>query len=195
MYHSLLQNTIFYNSLFALDLQIANQYQQSHCPFCGGKLHQAHYRRIPLGVPTGVHEDYSLRFSYCCANDGCRKRLTTPSMRFLSQKQYSSVIILVIFMLKSKTDESKVEELNRLIDGSLSVETLRRWRCYWVNKVTQSHTFKRAAFIHEDALSMPCSLLAKFKKNAEQSLELALKWLLPLTTGVTLFDKPVEVKI
>lgn len=195
MYHPLLLNTIFYNSLFALDLQIAHQYQQSHCPFCGGKLHQAHYWRRPLGVPIDVCEDYRLRFSYCCANEGCRKRLTTPSMRFVSRKQYSSVIILVIFMLKSKTDESKVEELNRLLDTSLSVETLRRWRCYWVNKVTQSHTFTRAAFTHEIALSMPSSLLSKFKKNAEQSLELALKWLLPLTTGVALFDKPVGVKI
>ena len=195
MYHSLLLNTIFYNSLLALDLLIANQYQQSHCPSCGGKLHQAHYRRSPIGVPIGVCDNYWLRFSYCCATDGCRKRLTTPSMRFLSQKQYSSVIILVIFMLKSKTDESKVEELNQLINSSLSVETVRRWRHYWVNKVTQSHTFIRAALTHKESLSMPSSLLAKFKKNAEQSLELALKWLLPLTTGVALFDKPVEVTI
>ena len=195
MYHSLLLNTIFYNSLFALDLQIAHQYQQSHCPFCGGKLHRAHYWRSPLGVPIDVCENYSLRFSYCCASEGCRKRLTTPSMRFLSRKQYSSVIILVIFMLKSKTDESKVEEINLLINASLSVETVRRWRRYWVNKVTQSHTFTIAAFTHKTALSMPSSLLAQFKKNAEQSLALALKWLLPLTTGVALFDTPVEVKI
>jgi hypothetical protein len=98
-------------------------------------------------------------------------------------------------MLKSKTDESKVEELNRLIGSNLSVETVRRWRHYWVNKVTQRHMFTRSAFTHEVGLSMPSSLLAKFKKNAEQSLALALKWLLPLTTGVALFDKPVEVKI
>ena len=93
MYHSLLTDAIFYNSLLALDRIIAEQVKQSGCLFCYGNLHQSHYPRKPRGVPKGTHSDYPIRFSYCCGQEGCRKRFTPPSMRFLSRKVYSSVII------------------------------------------------------------------------------------------------------
>ncbi len=57
---------------------------------CRGNLHQSHYLRKPRGVPKETHPDYPVRFSYCCGVDGCRKRFTPPSMRFLSRKVYSS---------------------------------------------------------------------------------------------------------
>ena len=128
MYHSQLTDATFYNSLLALDRIIAEQVKQSGCLFCHGHLHQSHYPRKPRGVPAGTQSDYPIRFSYCCGKEGCRKRFTPPSMRFLSRKVYSSVIIFLVFLLKSKTDELKVEELNLLLGTSLSVETVRRWR-------------------------------------------------------------------
>jgi hypothetical protein len=141
-------------------------------------------------VPEGTHSDYPIRFSYCCGTDGCRKRFTPPSMRFLSRKVYSSVVIFLVFLLKSKTDELKVEELNQLLGTSLSVETVRRWRNFWVKEVSQSHTWKRAPFSHVLALTLPASLLDLFKQDLKTSLKMALKWILPLTAGVALFDTP-----
>ena len=193
MYHSQLTDAIFYNSLLALDRLIAEQVKQSRCQFCHSKLHQSHYLRKPRGVPEGTHSDYPIRFSYCCAQDGCRKRLTPPSMRFLSRKVYSSVVIFLVFLLKSKTDELKVEELNLLLGTSLSVETVRRWRNFWVKQVSQSHTWKRAAFSHDMAQTLPASLLAQFQQVLNTPLEMALKWILPLTTGVYLFDAPFQL--
>ncbi len=190
MYHSLLTDAIFYNSLLALDRLIAEQVQQSRCQLCHGTLHQSHYLRKPRGVPDGVHSDYPIRFSYCCGTEGCRKRFTAPSMRFLSRKVYSSVIIFLVFLLKSKTDELKVEELNLLLGTSLSVETVRRWRNFWVKEVSQSHTWKRATFSHAMAQALPASLLNVFQQDLSTSLKKALKWILPLTAGVHLFDVP-----
>ncbi len=193
MYHSLLKDAIFYNSLLALDRLIAGQVRQSGCLFCHGNLHQSHYPRKPRSVPEGTHSDYPIRFSYCCAQDGCRKRFTPPSMRFLSRKVYSSVVIFLVFLLKSKTDELKVEELNLLLGTSLSVETVRRWRNFWVKEVSQSHTWKRAAFSHGMAQTLPASLLAQFQQVLNTSLKMALKWILPLTAGVYLFDVPFQL--
>ena len=193
MYHSLLTDTTFYNSLLALDRIIAEQVKQSGCLFCHGNLHQSHYPRKPRGVPEGTHSDYPFRFSYCCGQEGCRKRVTPPSMRFLSRKVYSSVVIFLVFFLKSKTDELKVEQLNLLLDTSLSVETVRRWRNFWVKQVSQSHSWKRAAFSHGMAQTLPVSLLAQFQSVLNKSLEMALKWMLPLTAGVHLFDVPFRL--
>ena len=193
MYHSLLTDAIFYNSLLALDRIIAEQVQQSRCQLCYGNLHQSHYLRKPRGVPDGVHSDYSIRFSYCCGTEGCRKRFTPPSMRFLSRKVYSSVIIFLVFLLKSKTDELKVEELNLLLGTSLSVETVRRWRNFWVREVSQTHIWKRAAFSDVMAQTLPASLLAQFQQVLNTPLEMALRWILPLTAGVYLFDVPFQL--
>ncbi len=193
MYHSLLKDAIFYNSLLALDRLIAEQVQQSRCQLCHGTLHQSHYLRKPRGVPDGVHSDYPIRFSYCCGTEGCRKRFTAPSMRFLSRKVYSSVIIFLVFLLKSKTDELKVEELNLLLGTSLSVETVRRWRNFWIKEVSQSHTWKRTAFSDVMAQTLPVSLLNVFQQGLNTPLEMALKWILPLTSGVYLFDVPFQL--
>jgi hypothetical protein len=193
MYHSLLKDAIFYNSLLALDRLIAEQVRQSGCLFCHGNLHQSHYPRKRRGVPEGTHSDYPIRFSYCCAQDGCRKRFTAPSMRFLSRKVYSSVIIFLVFLLKSKTDELKVEELNLLLGTSLSVETVRRWRNFWVKEVSQSHIWKRTAFSHVMAQTLPASLLNVFQQDLSTSLKKALQWILPLTAGVYLFDVPFRL--
>jgi hypothetical protein len=114
-------------------------------------------------------------------------------MRFLSRKVYSSAIIFLVFLLTSKTDELKVEELNLLLGTSLSVETVRRWRNFWVREVSQSHTWKRAAFSDVMAQTLPVSLLAQFQHVLNIPLEMALKWILPLTAGVHLFDVPFRL--
>lgn len=193
MYHFQLTSAKFYNSLLAFDRIIAEQVRQSGCLFCHGNLHQSHYPRKPRGVPSGTHDAYAIRFSYCCGNEGCRKRFTPPSMRFLSRKVYSSVVIFLVFLLKSKADESKVEELNWLLGTDLSVETVRRWRHFWLKEVSQSRIWKIAAFSHSMAQTLPVSLLNKFKQALNTPLEMALKWILPLTAGIHLFDVPFRL--
>lgn len=194
MYHSLLTDARFHNSLFDLDRLIAEQVRQAKCRLCRGNLNQSHFPRKPRGVPEGTHPDYHIRFSLCCATEGCRKRFTPPSMRFLSRKIYSSVVIFLIFVLKPETDESRIEKINTLLGTTLSVETLRRWRHFWTKDVPQTHTWKRLALSHTLSQSLPVSLLTQFQQTLNQPLKMGLKLILPLTAGTHLFDVPFRLK-
>lgn len=194
MYHSLLTDARFHNSLFDLDRLIAEQVRQAQCPLCHGHLNQSHFPRKPRGVPEGTHPDYHIRFSLCCATEGCRKRFTPPSMRFLSRKVYSCVVIFLIFLLKPSSDESRIEKLNTLLGTQLSVETLRRWRHFWTKEVPQTQTWKRLALSHTLSQSLPVSLLTQFQKTLNPSLKMGLKLILPLTAGTHLFDVPFRLK-
>jgi len=195
MYHPLLTDARFHNSLFDLDRLIAEQVRQEQCRLCHGNLHQSHFLRKPRGVPKDTHPDYSVRFSYCCGAEGCRKRFTPPSMRFLSRKVYSSVVIILIFLLKPETDGSRIEMLNQLLGTTLSIETLRRWRYFWTKDLPQTHTWKRLAFSYTQAQHLPVSLLKCFEQSGERALKMGLKLILPLTAGEHLFDVPFHLKI
>jgi len=193
MYHPLLTDARFHNSLFDLDRLIAEQVRQEPCRLCHGTLHQSHFPRKPRGVPAGTDPGYSIRFSYCCGTEGCRKRFTPPSMRFLSRKVYSSIVILLIFLLKPQTDESRIETFNTLLGTTLSIETLRRWRYYWTKDLPQTHTWKRLALSYTQAQNLPASLLTLFEQSAEHALKMGLKLILPLTAGEHLFDVPFHL--
>ena len=195
MYHPLLTDARLHDSLLDLDRLIAEQVRQEQCRLCRGNLHQSHFARKPRGVPEGTHLDYSIRFSYCCGTEGCRKRFTPPSMRFLSRKVYSSVVIILIFLLKPETDESRLETINTLLGTTLSVETLRRWRHFWTKDLPQTHTWKRLAFSSTQAQNLPVSLLMLFEQVGEQAFIMGLKLILPLTAGEHLFDVPFYLKV
>ncbi len=194
MYHPLLTDTRFHNSLFDLDRLIAEQVRQEQCRLCHGNLHQSHFPRQPRGVPKESHPDYSTRFSFCCGTEGCRKRFTPPSMRFLSRKVYSSVVIILIFLLKAETDELRIETINQLLGTTLSIETLRRWRHFWTKDLPQTHTWKRLALSYTQAKNLPVSLLALFEASGEQALIAGLELILPLSAGEHLFDVPFHLK-
>ncbi len=195
MYHSLLTDTRFHNSLFDLDRLIAEQVRHEQCRFCHGNLHQSHFPRKPRGVPEDTVPDYFIRFSYCCGTEGCRKRLTPPSMRFLSRKVYSSVVIILIFLLKPETDDSRIETINVLLGTTLSVETLRRWRHFWIKDMPQTQTWKRLPIHQSHSQALPVSLLALFEKSAKQALIMGLKLILPLSAGMHLFDVPFHLNL
>src|SRR6266568_3714215 len=81
-------------SLLRFDDDLAEQARQSGCG-CGGKLHSARYPRKPRGVPEELQEDYSRRRSFCCAEEGCRKRTTPASFRFLSRRVYVAAVVIL----------------------------------------------------------------------------------------------------
>ena len=59
MYHPLLTDARFHNSLFDLDRLIAEQVRQAQCPQCFGNLNQSNFPRKPRGVPEDTHPDYT----------------------------------------------------------------------------------------------------------------------------------------
>ena len=128
LYQTLLREASFYQLLFRLDEDLAESARASGCA-CGGRLHQAHYQRKPRGGPLGLSRCTSLRLSYCCSVDGCRRRRTPPSLRFLGRKVFFSVVVLLIPVLR---EGPKGERLHRLQEVfQVSPRTVRRWQRWW----------------------------------------------------------------
>jgi len=85
LYQSLLQDSKYFDLLLKLDEELAAEYRRAGCD-CGGVLHSARYDRKPRGGPAGVGPTSGVRFSFCCATEGCRRRATPSSLRFLGRK-------------------------------------------------------------------------------------------------------------
>jgi len=50
LYQSLLADTSFFSLLLRIDRDLAQQARAGGCPWCGGSLHRASYRRKPRVV-------------------------------------------------------------------------------------------------------------------------------------------------
>ena len=83
------------DKLFAFDTAIAEAVRAGGCPHCGARLHRASYPRKPRGVPAEHEKQFAVRLSLCCGRDGCRKRATPPSVRFLGPKVYVGIIVVI----------------------------------------------------------------------------------------------------
>ena len=46
--------------------------------------------------PGDLPDEYRYRFSFCCDRDGCRKRVTPPSVRFLGRRVYLGAVVILI---------------------------------------------------------------------------------------------------
>lgn len=88
------------------------------------RLHSASYLRKRRGGPHGLSAQYEQRLSYSCAADGCRKRTTPPSVRFLRRK-VGEVVVLVGALRQGPTP-TRVRKLEDLF--GVGERTLRRWR-------------------------------------------------------------------
>ncbi len=129
MYQSLLRDSRFFDLLLTLDEELAGEARRGGCG-CGGVLHGAAYERKPRGGPAGLARGSAIRFSFCCATEGCRRRMTPPSLRFLGRKVFLGVLVLLL--LPVLRDGPTPERLNRLCETfAVSVRTVRRWCRFW----------------------------------------------------------------
>jgi hypothetical protein len=90
----------FFTLLEQHDEGVARRVAAAGCPRCDGPLHRGDYDRKPRGAliaPAG--EEFVRRFSLCCGREGCRKRATPPSLRFLGRRVYLGAVVLVASML------------------------------------------------------------------------------------------------
>lgn len=161
MCHAFLTDTNFYQLLFQIDQSIAADVRGRGCD-CGGVLHSARYPRKPRGIRCALAECYESRLSFCCAQDGCRRRRTPASVRFLGSKVYLGVIVILITALHHGLTEPRRRQLMEELD--VAPQTLWRWRCWWRERFVQSRCWKALAgqFIPPIATDrLPESLLAR----------------------------------
>jgi hypothetical protein len=89
LYQTLLGSSNFFALLLRFDEDLALQARAVGCA-CGGALPSARYARKPRGGPEGLGPEHAMRLSFCCSVEGCRRRVTPPSLRFLGRKVLSS---------------------------------------------------------------------------------------------------------
>lgn len=86
----------FFEGLASLDAAIVEKVAAAGCPFCGAVLHRSDFSRKPRwGLFVELTGAFTRRFSLCCSREGCRKRATPPSVRFLGRRVYLGAVVLV----------------------------------------------------------------------------------------------------
>jgi hypothetical protein len=160
------------------DLDLAERVHEEECPHCGGRLDWANYKRSPRGLDLK-----SIRYSLCCAKDGCRRRQTPESVRFLGRKVYAGVIVVLFSAMQNGLSEPRVAELRKSL--SVSRATLKRWRSWWLKEFVHTCFWKaaRARFMPVVCESvLPASLCERFGVDQDVGLLNLMRFIGPLTT-------------
>jgi len=165
-----------------VDSDFAEEVHQEDCLFCGGKLHRADYDRKPRGGPQ-----WDWRYSFCCAQEDCRRRRTPPSVRFLGRKVYVGLVVVLVSTMVHGLNDERVRRIRQLLDtgNQLSRRTLERWRQWWLDTFVCSSFWKeaRARFMPPVCeQTLPNSLCDRFAIDARDRLVALLKFLAPITT-------------
>jgi hypothetical protein len=186
LYQTLLLDSSFFALLLRFDEDLARQVRQAGCTACGGALHSARYRRKPRGGPEGLGAEHRLRQSFCCAAEGCRRRATPPSLRFLGRKVFFGLWVLLLPVLREGPTPQRLSRLEEAF--AVSRRTLLRWRRWWREVVPSSRFWqaRRGDWASPVALAaLPGSLLAGFSDLVAVSERVlaVLRWLAPLSAG------------
>jgi hypothetical protein len=188
LYQALLADARFHRLLLAIDDDIAADCRAEGCGQCGGVLHSARFRRKPRGRPAGLDDVYDHRCSFCCAVEGCRKRATPSSLRFLGRKVYLATVVTLVCAMQHGATAAR-RRLSDLL--GVSRRTVARWRQWWLSVFTAGRFWKAAsaAFMPPaDPTCLPLSLLDRFPGTVEERLLALLRLLAPITGGASLMQ-------
>ena len=167
--------------LTKIDADLAMQACAEGCR-CGGALHRADYPRKVRGVEA---ETKLKRHSFCCAEEGCRRRVTPGSVRFLGRRVYAGFVVVLLAALRHGLSADRVQVLRE----QLGVErrTLERWREWWLEQFASGRPWRlaRARFMPLlDEATLPWSLWTRFCEHGSTPLLELLRFLTPWSTRV-----------
>lgn len=128
MCHNLPLGGKIYEVLRQVDLDLAAEAQAEGCAACGDRLHRGDYPRKPRGGPEGFPA-FVRRLSFCCRREGCRRRRTPPSVRFLGRKVYLATVVVLVAVLRRGVTPRRMGQLHGVL--GVSRRTLLRWRAWW----------------------------------------------------------------
>ena len=185
LYQTLLSDATLYTALAGLDEEIAADVKVKGCPFCGGDLHGARYPRKPRGLPSEVEDEFQFRASFCCSREGCRRRTTPRSVRFLGRKVFAGAAVVLVTILRHGATPARLSRLRELT--GVSARTVARWRTWWQSVVPRTRWWVTArGLLRRPVLEhvLPASLLEAFvTDDARTGLVALLRFASPLTIG------------
>ena len=198
MYHGFVADRKFCALLLTIDEAIAARVKALGCPWCSGRLDRADCPRKPRGGSiAAAGEEFDTRISLCCSREGCRKRVTPPSVRFLGRRVYLGVTVVVA---SAMAVADRTAAAIRAATG-IAPRTVRRWLAWWRTTFVASPFYADASArfvppVKKEAL--PASLVARFRQSRFSDSEAAptasvptgirgkvlatLSWLAPCTT-------------
>lgn len=191
MWHELLGDARLYELLLRVDVDLARETQGQRCVPCGGPLHVSNYPRKPRGeeLPKALSDAYALRLSFSCGKEGCRRRTTPPSVRFLGRRVYLAAIVVLVTGLRHGATGSRAAVLGAHLSSRISRKTLSRWVDWWraTFPATRCWGALRGFFSPAPASGeLPMSLLARVGPGLATMERLGLMlWHLGLVTTVT----------
>jgi hypothetical protein len=173
----------FWSFLLAIDQDLAVCARRLGCS-CGGRLHCANYPRAPRSGLDSLPDGYGCRFSFCCDRDGCRKRVTPPSVRFLGRKVYLGAVVILISAMRQGPTPRRARELSGLF--GVDRATIARWQAFWRDHVPRTPFWKvaRARLVPVfEIVALPLSLVEAFGsgKDPYHDWVRLLRFLSPLT--------------
>ena len=186
MDHRLLQSVGFWAFLFSVDGDLAATARQAGCS-CGGRLHRADYLRKSRGGPEGLSREHCYRLSFCCGREGCRKRLTPPSVRFLGRKVYLHAVVILVAAMRQGPTPRRVRELAELFQ--VDPRTIERWQVFWRDNFPQTPFWKVArgqVALLGELLDLPRALLTAFFRDDEADPKQKWKELLVFLSPITI---------
>ena len=176
----------FFEGLTAIDAAIVARAGCEACRFCGGPLYRGDYARKPRGglVVAVAAEAFTRRFSLCCGREGCRRRATPPSVRFLGRRVYVGAIVIVasVVALAQKSASAMTRSTG------VPARTTRRWLRWWRGPFVATPVFVELAGRLVPAVDrryLPTSILDRLSADASARVQRMLGWLAPITTTST----------
>lgn len=178
----LLADARFFSLLLDVDGDLAAQTRTARCA-CGGPLYVANFARKPRGARGALPPGFERRFSFCCGRDGCRRRATPPSVRFLGRKVYLAVTVVLVTVLRQGPTPQRLAALRE----ALGVEpaTVARWRAWWRERFVPSpfgRSLQARLAPGRGEQAVPASLLDAFAGSLAERLRAVLARLAPITT-------------
>jgi hypothetical protein len=186
-WHTLVLDDKFFSSLQEIDRESARQVAEAGCPWCGGPLDRSDYDRKPRGdrfIAASV-EPPLRRISFCCRLEGCRRRVTPPSVIFLGRRVYLGAVVLLASVI-ARLRRTMACPTTQVPTTQVPARTLRRWARWWQTEFTATALFAtlRGRLVSPvDEAGLPCSLLERLTGGAVEQVTALLKLLAPLTTG------------
>jgi len=184
LFHDWSFDTKFFAALAAIDTAYAERVREAGCVHCEGVLDRADYPRKARGELGEAATSYQKRLSYCCRSEGCRKRATPPSLRFLGRKVYVAAVV-VVASAAGRAVQMVGSGSPRRVHG-VPVRTVRRWHEWWQDVFAQGVFWAEArAFFATpvEAAQLPVSLLARFGEAGANTVGRLLRFISPITTG------------
>lgn len=169
-------NQGLWQALEALDADLAAETQAEGCG-CGGRLHRANYPRKPRGGPA-----WEWRDSFCCGQEGCRRRRTPRSVRFLGRRVYVGLVVVLLSALRHGLKAERVRQIREEL--GVDVRTLERWREWWLRGFAAGAFWKaaKARFLPPlDEAALPHALGGRFGLEDAAGMVRLLEFLAPIT--------------